>query len=244
MPEQKQFRMLVVLNPLRFFAAEFPDAGPQASPDEKEILKYLTDLPTPGTAELFVKRYKELMSVLDSIIVASPADDLFLQKFMKPIQHAIKSYILGGYLGSIAMCGMVAEMSAILIYGMADKNIRDRKFTAEDERNIYGREYEKLGQERRVDILRALGFIDQPTFDSFEAIRNSRNRYLHYLSQDHSGIENDAKEALVAATRILHFIIRPTIAPGGLSLNPALVKYLVEQGIMEPIEESPAPGVE
>jgi hypothetical protein len=241
MAEQKSFRVLVVLNPLRFFAAEFPGAGAIPAPDEREILRYLTDLPESGTADLFVKRYKELMSVLENIIVASPADELFLQKFIKPAQYAIKSYVLGNYLGSIAICGMVAEMSAILIYSMADKNIRDRKFTTEDERNIYGREYEKLGQERRVDILKALGFVDDATFGSFEAIRKSRNRYLHYLSQDHSGIENDAKESLIAATRILHFIIQPSIVPNGLALNPALVKYLVEQGIMEPMEESGAP---
>jgi len=36
MPEQKIYRMLVVLNPLRFLAADFPES--QGVPDEKEVL--------------------------------------------------------------------------------------------------------------------------------------------------------------------------------------------------------------
>jgi len=236
MPDEK-YLLQVILNPLRFFAAEFVLPGKPDVPDEKEVLRYLTDPSVDGAAESFVKRYKDLMSALDSIIIASPADELFLDKFIRPIQHAIRSYLLGGYLGCISMCGMVSEMSAILIYQMADKSIGNQSFTSESERHIYGREYEKLGQERRIDVLKAFGFIDLSTFESFDKIRQLRNRYLHYLSQDHSGIETDAKECLISATRILHFLMKPSVSSGGIAFSPVLVRYLIDHKIMK--EKSP-----
>ncbi len=62
--------------------------------------------------------------------------------------------MVGNYLGTIALCGMVAEMVAVLLYEISNFSLKNRPMTEQDQTSVFGSKFEKLGQDRRVqDIL-------------------------------------------------------------------------------------------
>ena len=63
-----------------------------------------------------------------------------------------------------------------------------------NERLVFGRTFERLGQEHGIEILLAYKQISEKTKDSFDAIRETRRKYLHVWSEDHDSISGDAKK--------------------------------------------------
>ena len=61
--------------------------------------------------------------------------------------------MVGNYLAVIALSGMVAEMVAILLWELADVKL--------NERLVFGRTFERLGQERGIEILLAYKQINR-----------------------------------------------------------------------------------
>jgi hypothetical protein len=57
--------------------------------------------------------------------------------------------MVGNYLAVIALCGMVAEMVAILHWELSEPKLNGQPMSA----------FEKLGQERRVRVLSAYGIL-------------------------------------------------------------------------------------
>ena len=75
-----------------------------------------------------IKRYKEI-SKEKVRFFAAPAEERILNKLVWPLRNAKASYMVGNYLGTIALCGMVSEMVAILLFDISDfKDIEDFKF--------------------------------------------------------------------------------------------------------------------
>jgi hypothetical protein len=234
---KKTFQIEVIFNPLRFYRAEFPKSKQKKPPSYRHILRFLTDYSLKSTPGAFVKRYKKLIGELEKPIILAPADKRILEKFVFPLQHAFHSYLLGDYLGCISLCGMVAEMCSILIFGITDKKIPGRKWDENVENGLFGRTFEKLNQDRRITILRTLGFINEQTYSDFDEIRLIRRKYLHYLSVEYDELENDAKTNFVSAAKILNSIMQPRIDSNRITFNSNFVKYLIREGIMRKVEQ-------
>jgi hypothetical protein len=126
------------------------------------------------------------------------------------------------------------EMGAMLIFEMSDSYVshRDekRRLSIEDQRRLFGSTFEKLGQERRVEVLLALNLIDEDVKTHFDFVRGIRRKYMHFLSQDHQRVDADAREsfrrAIIAVKSMLGLGID---AQGKLVLRPQVLKYLNEQ---------------
>jgi len=228
----------VYINPLAFHEVDEPWAAHlNVTTTPKKILEYMC---TPGVnskVEGFVERYKEI-SQEKTRLSAAPVEDRILEKLVWPLRHSKACYMTGNYLGTIALCGMVSEMVAILLYELSEFQINNRKMTSSDEKALWGSSFEKLGQEKRVKILHVYNIIDDETKANFDLIRTTRKKYLHLWSQDHDFLPKDAVRTFNSAAAVVVKAIGQDIREGKLYLNPTLIKYLERKGVYTPDEDN------
>jgi len=224
-------RIEVHLNPLNFIEVD----EPWASIGTREITleTILSFICTPGIGserDILISRYKEI-SIEKPRLFAAPNEQRILDKLIWPLRHAKAAYMVGNYLGTIALCGMVAEMVAILLFEISNFRLNNKPMSEQDQSGVFGSEFEKLGQDRRVKILNAYGIINDQLKKAFDMIRTKRKRYLHIWSQDHDRLPADAIEAFNAAVLIVVSAIGQDLQEGRLMLNPKLIQYLDQKGI-------------
>ena len=155
---------IVQNKPLSFKAV---DSGRE--PTLEEVLEFLSAPRSPSDIGSLVQRYHEANRELPvDVVIAHPR---IFEKLLWPLRQAIASYMLGSYVAVIALCGMVAEMLAIFLWELSSVKL--------DEKLVFGCKFEKLRQERRVNILLAFQQISEQAKTSFDAIRTTRNKYIH-----------------------------------------------------------------
>jgi hypothetical protein len=222
----------VFVNPLAFLEAEPPwNRLPDSRPDLDAVVAYACASGVPSDIESLLGRYLEI-SKEKKRLFAAPADETILEKLFWPLRHAKASYMFGNYLGTISLCGMVAEMVAILLFEMHRIEINGKPITEKGQEDLFGTRFENLGQDRRVRVLKAYGLIDHEMASQFDTIRIKRRRYLHFLSQSHQQLAADAVEVFLATASIVAGVIGQDIEDGKLRLNPALMAYLVRKGVV------------
>ena len=84
---------------------------------------------------------------------------------------------------------MVSEMTAILMYEVRGFQINGKPSDEQTQRRVFGSTVEKLGQERRVELLFGIGLITDAERTNFSVVREIRRNYLHLLSQSHERLE-------------------------------------------------------
>jgi hypothetical protein len=236
MSEGRHFKAWI--NPLLFFEADEAWAAQQQSlPTVESVLRFACTPEISADLQSFITRYREISSE-NSQLFAAPAEERILEKLVWPLRHAKASYMFGNYLGTISLCGMVAEMVAILLFDISEFKINNNPMSQSDQVAIFGSSFEKLGQERRVVILHAYGIIDDDIKKSFDLIRTKRRQYLQLWSQDHTRLPSDAQALYRAAVSIVVRAIGQNVHQGMISLNPSLMRYLERQGVYEPQEDN------
>ncbi|HET8540109.1 MAG TPA: hypothetical protein VFL83_09595, partial [Anaeromyxobacter sp.] len=158
------------INPLRCIPIALPQPGDPPTPGAGPLLHYLFDQQAERTGEAFVRRYREVEHVAAAFPFA-PDEPSVLQKLVWPLHHALGSYCLADYLGCVALCGMVGEMVAILLWEISPYPRGTPPLGEREARQLFGSSFEKLGQERRVDVLRAFRLIDDATKTAFDELR-------------------------------------------------------------------------
>jgi hypothetical protein len=176
-----------------------------------------------GIARLLA-RYQEISTAVG--LFFAPDEQRILDKLIWPLRNAKASFMVGNYLGTISLSGMVAEMVAMLLWEIADSQINGRSMTKDDEKLLFGSEFERLGQERRVSVLSAYGIIGDKTKSDFDKIRQIRRQYLHLWSHDHDRLPTDGVQSFHAAVSLVVIAIGQDVQDGMLVLNPQLVRYL------------------
>jgi hypothetical protein len=226
------------VNPLQFIEVDEPWASIKTREITPEaILKFIC---TPGIGseqDKLISRYKEI-SIEKPRLFAAPNEQRILDKLIWPLRHAKAGYMVGNYLGTIALCGLVAEMVAILLFEISNFSLNKKPMSKKDQLNVFGNEFEKLGQDRRVKILSAYGIIDDQLKEAFDLIRTKRKRYLHIWSQDHDRLPADAIDAYNAAILIVVSAIGQDLQEGKLMLNPKLVQYLDLKDLKQNADET------
>ena len=109
--------------------------------------------------------------------------------------------------------------------------------TAESEKTLFGSTFEKLGQERRLQVLATYGLIDAAGRGRFSTIRETRRGYLHLWSQDHDSLPGDAIKSYHAAVALVATVIGQDFSDGKVVINARLVRYLERNGVYHPREE-------
>jgi hypothetical protein len=219
------------INPLQFIDVDEPWATfLNREVSAQSVLDFIC---TPGVGsdlESILSRYKTI-SVEKKRIHAAPSEQRILDKLIWPLRNAKAGYMCGNYLGVIALCGMVAEMVAIFLFEINSFKLNKIIVSDEGQKAILGSSFEKLGQERRVNILNAFDIVNNEMKMSFDIIRNIRRRYLHLWSQDHEKLPSDAIKCFESAVLLVVSTIGQDLKDGKLILNKEIFEYLEKQGI-------------
>ena len=230
MPDDPIFEVFV--NPLAFLEVDEPWAHPgKPGPELNAVMGMLCSPEIDKSMPALVARYKEI-STEPNRLNAAPMHDQILEKLVWPLRNAKASYMIGNYLGTISLCGMVGEMTAILFFETAEISINRSSFDSSNQTQLLGRSFEQLGQERRIKVLTVLGVIDDETKDALETIRKRRRRYLHHFSQKHDQIAAHAVEVFHSAVTAVVKVIGQDINEGRLVLRPAMYRYLEREGLI------------
>ncbi len=161
------------VNPLALLEVDEPWASiMKTTPTCETLLKFLCPADEPLDLNNLISRYRQISAEPVRLSLA-PAERRVLDKLVWPLRHAKASYMVGNYLATIALSGMIAEMVSILHWKMAESEINGRKMTTEDEKALFGSSFEKMGQERRVNILSTYGLINSDGNSQFDVIRNT-----------------------------------------------------------------------
>jgi hypothetical protein len=238
MSENKLFRAYV--NPLIFFEADEQWAShlPGKVLDFESVVRFICAPEISSDLESLTNRYREISGGAKNLSVA-PAEPNILEKLVWPLRNAKACYMVGNYLGTISLCGMVAEMVAILIFEISNISINGKPMDKLTQESIFGRTFENLGQDQRVRVLHAMvEGIDTEVKSWFDVVRTKRKRYLHFFSQEHTQIIQDAREVFDAAVKIVLKVIGQNAKDGVILLNPDLIKYLEQKGVMETREQA------
>src|SRR5271157_174894 len=211
------------INPLAFLEADLSGDKPTF----ESILRFLCPVGESVDVGNLLARYREISTEPVRLFLA-PAEQRILDKLIWPLRNAKASFMVGNYLGTISLSGMVAEMVAMLLWEITDAQINGRPMTKADETLLFVREFEKLGQERRVAVLSAYGIIDDKTKLDFDRIRDIRRRYLHLWSEDHERLPTDGVQSFHAAVSLVVTAIGQDVdkQTGIFLLNPRLMRYL------------------
>lgn len=234
MTDEKTIKALI--NPLQFLEVDEPWAKLiEKKPTLESIVNFLC---TPGInsdVDSVISRYKDISKEKERLF-AAPYEQRIMDKLVWPLRHAKSGYMIGNYLGTIALCGMVAEMVAILLFEISEFKLNNKPMLEENQIAVFGSKFEKLNQDRRIQILHAYGVIDEKLKSALNIIRTKRRTYLHLWSQDHERLPQDAIETYNAAILIVVFVIGQNVKDGKIILNPSLVNYLAQKGIYEDSE--------
>jgi hypothetical protein len=161
-------------------------------PTSDEILQFLATDTGNLDRQGIIARYKELTGPDHHKLFALPGERRLVEKVFTPLRHAIGSYMLKNYLGAIALCGSVCEMLAIFTHQLHLYRLGEAATTDEQQKLLYGSTFERLGQDRRVAVLKALNLIDDEVAKMFNLPKEIRNRYLHWFSRPTDKISQDA----------------------------------------------------
>ena len=226
--------MRIFLNPLIFPELEFRSPGirPEDT-SHASVVNFLCCPDTNAHVPALIARYNEI-SVEQNRLPAAPSEDNLLARLIWPLRHAKGSYVVGNYLGTIALCGLVAEMAAILTFDLYNEAQDSPRYDRDKQIKLFGRTFEKLGQERRVDVLESLGLITSETANAFNTIRERRRGYLHLWSAGHNRLAEDAVQCFDASINIVVATLGLSFREGKLQFKDDVFTYLNKHGITTP----------
>jgi hypothetical protein len=223
------------LNPLQLPEAEIE---PQALTLEI-ALQFLCARGLGTAPQDLSERYREIDQGTPRLF-AAPSEEHVLEKLIWPLRHAKAGYMLGNHLGTVALCGMVAEMIALLLFELAEVRVNNQPITEEQQRALFGSPFERLRQDRRVEVLKAYGLVTGDQVTAFGTLRAVRRKYLHFWSQEHASIAQDSIEAFRAAVRLVVSVVGQESRDGKMVLQPALLRFLEKKGLIVPAPPSGA----
>ncbi len=205
------------------------------TPDSRHLLDLLGAEPGIATIESIRSR-TEALAAHDRDLKAVPREQLILRRIVWPLRAAKQSYILGNYLGCIALCGTISEMLAVLRFEVS----LHAKCSSGSQKRLYGSRFDRLGQSRRIDVLSELGLYVGEDVDLSRGIKEIRDRYLHALNVPVENIEADATSIYRATVLIVDSMVavRGGLRPGTVAPGEHLIEFLKDRGTLTFVDES------
>jgi hypothetical protein len=172
-------------------------------------------------------RYKRVCTECNEPFLV-PHHPNIMHYVIRPLQEAKRCYVLGMPVACIAQAGFVGEMVALWRFRMLETKVDGRPLDVELQKALLGREFDKLGQEERVRVLRALEVMDEETVQAFGELRSLRRQYLHFMVDPQRDTDSDALRALRYANVLVQKTLNATIHQGVVILPPRVAKYVEE----------------
>lgn len=179
-----------------------------------------------------IERFAEI-SPVELYLPIVPDEQYLVDRLLRPLKSAKRLYCLEEFLATIALSGLVGESLVMLVYRMRKPILLNgQSIVIKQERQLFGRDFDSLDQNRRVEILRCFGLINDEQKKLFSDLRGIRNKYLHLweVSANINQIQADAKKNFLNAMLLFKEISGLAIGEGGtLVMSPYLLEYLKAQ---------------
>jgi len=196
---------------------------------ERDLFNWFFELPLSALSNEILERYVEATTE-DSHTAIVPHTKEIFERLLKPLRSAKKCYCLGDYAATIALCGTVGEMLAILLWKINDVRLKGNPITEQDENGIFGSSFENLGQDKRLKILKTFGHITEIQRNNFDIIRKSRKPYLHLWTTDLKNEQTDSLDVFKKSFQLFKEVIGIGLADAGtVKVNPLLMKLFETQ---------------
>ena len=173
---------------LEWATADFSPESPE-HPTHEHLLEYLCSLDVDSSMPALRNRYDDV-SEADNEITLTFEESGIKENLVGPLRQAKTNYILGNYVSSIVLSGIIAEKVALFIY---KKYITDEA-KCEDFNNLY--------QPERVNRLKRLGYIDGQIEKDLRYLVEARKSYLHHWNTPEARTAERAVQAYATATRL------------------------------------------
>lgn len=219
-------KIIGYLNPLDFFPLD------NANPTFEDVVHYLCKPGTEDDLKTLIRRDREISKGTKRLNLV-PLEEKIMSKLIWPLHHAKAGYMIGNYLGSIALCGLVAEMLTILIFEIWGPLIRNRSGSKGSEQRLSLKRFEGLRQFDRVNVLRVLGIIEESAAGTFDYIRERRNKYLHYYHEKENDLRLDALEVFKKTLSLVVNVLGQDRKDGKFTFRSEVLGYLKQKGIIE-----------
>ena len=171
------------------------------------------------------RRYKDVTDPATEPPIA-PHHDTIMRHVFRPLKEAKQCYVLGMPVACIAQAGLVGEMVALWRFRMLAPKLDDRPLDGELQKLLLGREFDKMGQEERIRVLRAVDNLDHEVVHAFGQLRGLRRQYLHFMVDASRDVDRDAREALAHACLLVSRTLGMTIVNGAFAFPPRVMHYI------------------
>ena len=216
------------MRPLHYLAwePEFRSSNLPENSVADELLTFLCPHDVHSDISDFRKRYEAVSKHDRSLLMSFPEPEL-QENVFGLLRQAKTNYVVGNYVGSIMLCGVVAERVAILVHAI--------NTPCETER----RSFQALGQKRRVDCLKRRKLVGNQSMQDFGNIRTARNSKSHDWTIPDASTAKLAVRMYSAATRLVVDMMDVSFEEGRAILNQEFRDYLMNPGGVASRETKP-----
>ena len=175
--------------------------------------------------ECLRKRYGEVSALADQPQIV-PGHPSLMNHVIRPLVEAKQCYVLAMPVACIAQAGLVGEMVALWRFRMVEPKIDKRALDTTVQKLVFGREFDKLGQDQRVKVLQVVDNVEQEVVDAFTQLRSIRRRYMHFMMEEETDKDADARQALKYANQLVIKTLNASYRDGRLVLPPKVMRYI------------------
>lgn len=211
-----------ILNPLVCHALDAAHAKVFGlEPSVEAVLEFHCVPGCAPTLDELRRRYDEITRVQAPLFFV-PSEASVLRRMVFPLRHAKADYIVENYVGTIALCGLVAEMATLLTWEIAEPAQRVPLL-----RNGIAVDFEKLGQRERIGHLENRKVIDEATAAKYRDILGVRRQFVHFWEhKEGTSPRASALRCFGLAVQLVSDLIGQGIDEGKWVPNPRLIDFL------------------
>jgi len=221
-------RMPGFIRPLAIPALDEFLASPSTSVPAEDALSLLVDLLDRPADPLGIvrQRYKDVEDPTTEPSIV-PLHDIIMRHVIRPLREAKYCYVLGMPVACIAQAGLVGEMVALWRFRMLEPKLDGRPLDQELQKLLMGREFDKLRQEERVRVLRAVDTLDEETVRAFGELRALRRQYMHFMVDPAQGdVDQDARKAYCLACKLFAKTLDLKFRDGACVFPPKIMRFI------------------
>ncbi|PQO27597.1 hypothetical protein C5Y96_18900 [Blastopirellula marina] len=225
MDDEATFEVLV--KPLMILSLdEIAKRQTDCTQDSELSLELLGDIVKDSdTLETIRSRYRKASKQLDRLGLV-PNHPTIINHVLRPLIEARNCFILKMPVACIAQAGLVGEMVALWRFEMLKTEIGGKPLNKDRQKLLFGRSFDKMGQDQRVKVLEGLDDVDADLASKFTELRGLRRQYLHFLIEDESALETDSLKALKLASELIVVTLGITITDGRIQLPLKIAHYV------------------
>lgn len=201
------------------------DGSDHSGDFEYRMIHHVINLPPEHASRDVLERYVEV-SGQESYTAIFPHTDKLFDRFLVPFKSSKRMYCLGEYLACIELSAHLGEMLALLVWHITPVTLNGKSVDVAMEKSIWGSEFEKMGQEKRIDLLKALGAVTDDDAQLLDYLRASRRKYFHFWSTGTERIREDALRCFLHVATLVRNVLKIEYDNGTVKLNPLLETYL------------------